>query len=93
LSRDSETIRWPTNLDRPAIEKRLGNVAAKAAQAGLPDIAQRFSDVTTATAAQIASGVVTSLTWLANQPHETREKYDDLARDLEMVALNLKNLK
>jgi len=93
LSRDSETIRWPTNLDRPAIEKRLGNVAAKAAQAGLPDIAQRFSDVTTATAAQIASSVVTSLTWLANQPHETREKYDDLARDLEMVALNLKNLK
>lgn len=93
MSRDSETIRWPTNLDRPAIEKRLGNVAAKAAQAGLPDIAQRFSDVTRATAAQIASSVVTSLTWLANQPHETREKYDDLARDLEMVALNLKNLK
>ena len=30
---------------------------------------------------------------LANQPHEVREQYDDLARDLEMVALNLKNLK
>lgn len=93
MSRDSETIRWPTNLDRAAIEKRLGTVAAKAAQAGLPDIAQRFSGVATASAAQIASSVVTTLTWLANQPHEVREKYDDLARDLEMVALNLKNLK
>jgi len=93
LSRDSETIRWPTNLDRAAIEKRLSQVAAKAEQAGLPELAQRFSGIATATAAQIASGVVASLTWLANQPHDAREKYDDLARDLEMVALNLKNLK
>jgi hypothetical protein len=93
LSRDSETIRWPTNLDRAAIEKRLLQVAAKAEHAGLPELAQRFSGVATASAAQIASHVVASLTWLANQPHESREKYDDLARDLEMVALNLKNLK
>lgn len=93
MSRDSETIRWPTNLDRAAIEKRLGQVAAKAAEAGLADIAQRFSGVATASAAQIASSVVTTLTWLANQPHDVREKYDDWARDLEMVALNLKNLK
>ena len=93
MSRDSETIRWPTNLDRAAIEKRLGNVAGKAAGAGLADFAQRFSGVASMTAAQIASSVVTSLTWLANQPPDIREKYDDLARDLEMVALNLKNLK
>ena len=93
MSRDSETIRWPTNLDRAAIEKRLSQVAAKAEQAGLPELAQRFSGIATATAAQIASSVVASLTWLANQSHDAREKYDDLARDLEMVALNLKNLK
>jgi len=93
LSRDSETIRWPTNLDRAAIEKRLHQVAAKADELGLPEFAQRFSGVATASAAQIASSVVASLTWLANQPHEARAKYDDLARDLEMVALNLKNLK
>lgn len=90
---DSETIRWPTNLDRAAIEKRLGRVATKAGERGLADLAQRFSGVAKMSAAQIASGVVTSLAWLASQPPAERAKCADLTRDLEMVALNLKNLK
>ena len=90
---DSETIRWPTNLDRAAIEKRLGRVAARAGELGCADLAQRFAGVATMSAKQIASGVVQSLTWLAAQPPEAREKCAALTRDLEMVALNLKNLK
>ena len=93
MSRDSETIRWPTNLDRAAIEKRLARVAGRAAELELPDIAQRFAGVAAMSAAQIASSVVTSLTWLTSQPPAARENYADITRELEMVALNLKNLK
>ena len=93
MSRDSETIRWPTNLDRPAIEKRLARVAARAAELELPDVARGFTGVATMSAKQIASNVVTWLTWLTGQPPEAREKYADITRELEMVALNLKNLK
>jgi hypothetical protein len=93
LNGDSETIRWPTNLDRAAIEKRLGHVAAKAAELGLAEISQRFAGVAAMSAAQIASSVVGTLTWLANEPADAREKHSAITRDLEMVALNLKNLK
>ena len=93
MSRDSETIRWPTNLDRPAIEKRLGRVAARAGELGLAELAQRFTGVAAMSAQQIASGVVASLTWLTGQPPAAREKYSAITRELEMVALNLKNLK
>ena len=40
MSEGEETLRWPTNLDRAAIEKRLGQVAAKAAELGLAEISQ-----------------------------------------------------
>jgi hypothetical protein len=90
--RESETIRWPTNLDRAAIEVRLDEIAKRANEVDLK-VGQRFSDVKTMTAAQIASSVVASLTWLFDQPADVRAKYEDITRELEMVALNLKNLK
>jgi hypothetical protein len=86
-------IRWPTNLDRQAIETRLANVAIKAVELQLTEMARRFADVPSMPAAQIASSVVASLTWLVNQPAPERAKYADITRELEMVALNLKNLK
>ena len=90
---ETETIRWPTNLDRAAIEKRLARVAARAAELELPELAQRFEGVPAMPAAQIAARVVTSLTWLFNLPADERAKCADITRELEMVALNLKNLK
>ena len=90
---ESETIRWPTNLDRAAIEKRLAQVGTKAAALGVPDIGERFAKVRGMPAAQIASGVVASLAWLGNLPSPERARYAEITRDLEMVALNLKNLK
>ena len=90
---ETETIRWPTNLDRKAIEKRLTRVAAQAAELELSELSQRFAEVPAMPAAQIASNVVASLTWLFNQPAPERAKYTEITRELEMVALNLKNLK
>lgn len=93
MSADSETIRWPTNLDRAAIEKRLAAVAVKAVELELPDIARCFANVSMLPPARIAAGVVASLTWLANRPPAERERLAAITRELEMVALNLKNLK
>jgi hypothetical protein len=90
---ETETIRWPTNLDRKAIEVRLGKVAAKAAALELSEIEARFANVATLSAAQIASSVVSSLTWIFNQPEHERVAWEAITKELEMVALNLKNLK
>ena len=88
-----ETIRWPTNLDRAAIEERLGKVKAGALELGLSDIAERFTSVSAMSAAQVASNVVVTLTWLLNQPEHSRASYEAITKQLEMIALNLKNLK
>ena len=90
---ESETIRWPTNLDRAAIEKRLAHVCATAAKLELPELQARFTNVPAMSAKQIASSVVSSLTWLFNLPQAERVRCEELTKDLEMVALNLKNLK
>jgi hypothetical protein len=90
---DNETIRWPTNLDRAAIEKRLVHVAAMASERQLSDLAQRFASVPSMSAAQIASNVVGALTWLLNLPAPERASLEGITKELEMVALNLKNLK
>ena len=90
---ESETIRWPTNLDRAAIEKRLAHVSARAISLELPQLGAKFANVPPMSAAQIASSVVSSLTWLFNQPAPERSRLEELTKELEMVALNLKNLK
>ena len=93
MSDDNETIRWPTNLDRAAIEQRLVRVGRMATERQLPELAERFSGVSTMSAAQIASNVVGALAWLVNLPTPDRASFDAITKELEMVALNLKNLK
>lgn len=82
-----ETIRWPTNLDRAAIEQRLVGVRNTARGAGIADLVSLLHDVETKPAAQLASVVVAALGWLEGKGHEAIEK------QLQMVALNLKNLR
>lgn len=84
---DDETIRWPTNLDRAAIEKRLAEVRGEAEGAGLRDLAALLAGVEAKAAAPLASAVIGALAWLDGKGHEAMEK------QLQMVALNLKNLK
>ena len=90
---ENETIRWPTNLDRNAIEQRLVKVREAAVQSNLADLASRFADVEAMPAGKIATNVVAALTWLLNRPEHERPQYEAITKQLEMVALNLKNLK
>jgi hypothetical protein len=83
-----ETIRWPTNLDRPAIEKRLVQARATAEKEGWTELANLLAGVEKKSAAEIGKAVMASLDWVQRQP-EMRS----FAVQLEMVALNLKNLK
>ncbi|HLX80767.1 MAG TPA: hypothetical protein VKS43_09295 [Burkholderiales bacterium] len=86
--RGNETLRWPTNLDHAAIVRRLVQVRETAQANGLPDIASRFENVESMTAPQIGARVVAAMAWLQEKP-----EYRSITTQLEMVAMNLKNLK
>ena len=81
-------MRWPTNLDHAAIVRRLVQFRETALASGLPDLAARFANVEGMAAGQIGAKVVAALTWLQEMP-----EHRSFATQLEMVALNLKNLK
>jgi hypothetical protein len=83
-----ETIRWPTNLDRAAIEQRLIQARATAQKHGWKEVTALLDGVETKSAAEIAKSVMAALEWLQRQP-ELRS----FTLQLQMVALNLKNLK
>jgi hypothetical protein len=82
-----ETIRWPTNLDRAAIEERLVGVRNAARGAGLGELVALLEGAEMKPAAQLAAAVIGALGWLDGKGHDALEK------QLQMVALNLKNLK
>lgn len=88
MSSQYETLRWPTNLDRAAIEKRLADVREAARQHGLSEVFSLFENLPTMSAAEIGTSVVAALTWLQDKP-----AHRPLTTQLEMVAMNLKNLK
>jgi hypothetical protein len=83
-----ETLRWPTTLDRSAIEQRLIQARATAEKQGWNEVAALLAGVETKSAAEIAKSVMAALEWLQRQP-ELRA----FTLQLQMVALNLKNLK
>ena len=85
---NEETIRWPTNLDRAAIEQRLIQARASAEKQGWTEVATLLAGVETKSAAEIAKSVMATLEWLQRQP-----ELGAFALQLQMVALNLKNLK
>jgi len=93
VAAENETIRWPTNLDRKEIEERLVKVRDAALDLKLFEINSRFADVRAMSASQIASGVISTLTWLLNRPEHERAAHEQITKQLEMVALNLKNLR
>jgi hypothetical protein len=84
----NETLRWPTNLDRPAIEKRLAHVRDVAEKEGLPDVAALLKDIEGKSPAHIAKAVTAALALL-----EGKSELQALTLQLGMVALNLKNLR
>lgn len=84
MSEGYETLRWPTNLDRTGIEKRLVQVR----DSGVPEMTERFSNLEKMTSAQLGAAVVAALSWIQGKP-----EHRAIATQLEMVAMNLKNLK
>jgi hypothetical protein len=83
-----ETLRWPTNLDRRAIEQRIAQARATAEKNGWTALLPFLSDVEGKPPAEIAKKVMAALDWLQTQPDQRA-----FTLQLQMVALNLKNLK
>jgi len=89
MTSDNETLRWPTNLDRAAINQRLIKAREVAERdAGLAEIARLLVNIENETPAHIAKAVMACLAWL-----EGKSELRAFTLQLEMVALNLKNLK
>ncbi len=88
MANENETLRWPTNLDRPGIEKRLVQVREAAEKAGLSNLTSLFSDVAALSSGQLGANVIAAL----NLVQEMSE-HGAITKQLEMVAMNLKNLK
>jgi hypothetical protein len=83
-----ETLRWPTNLDRAGIELRLVQVRDYALANGLPELAARFENLPKLSSAQLGAAVLGALNSLQKFP-----QHREALTQLEMAALNLKNLK
>jgi hypothetical protein len=85
---ENETLRWPTNLDRQAIEQRLRSVRELATRNNASHIVALFEGLERMSSAQLGSTVIAALTAVQEKPEHAA-----IASALEMVALNLKNLK
>ena len=85
---DDKTVRMVTNLDRKAIEGKLADVRKAAQAANLGELASMFAGVDGMPNGQIETRVKNALLWLADKPQHQR-----ITIDLELVELNLKNLK
>jgi hypothetical protein len=82
------TMKLVTNLGRAEIEAKLREVGADAAAAGLTDLAKMFMGIEGMPATQIEQRVNNAIKWLADKPEHMR-----LAATLDLVGMNIKNLK
>lgn len=87
MTNEYETLRWPTNLDHAAIVGRLAKLRDAAQAAGLAEFAARFDGIEALPAGQIGAKVIGALTWV-----QDKAEYRAYAIELEMIAVNLKNL-
>ena len=87
-SESEKTMKLVTNLDRKAIEGKLAEVRSTAQAANLKELADLFNGVEGMPRAQIEQKVKNALMWLGDKPQHNR-----IASQLELVGLNLQNLK
>ena len=88
MAEDDKTVRMVTNLDRKAVEGKLADVRKAAQAANLGELAAMLAGVEGMPKAQIEMRVKNALLWLSDKPQHQR-----ITVDLELVELNLKNLK
>ncbi len=85
---DDKTVRMVTNLDRKAVEGKLAEVRSAAQSANLAELASMFQGVEGMPKAQIEQRVKNAIKWLADKP-----QHNQISTNLELVEMNLKNLK
>jgi ATP phosphoribosyltransferase len=88
MADEEKTMKLVTNLDRKAIEAKLAQVRADAQSANLKELADMFNGIEGMPRAQIEQKVKNAIKWLADKPQHNR-----IASQLELVGLNLPNLK
>ena len=88
MGNEDKTLRMVTNLDRGAIEGKLAEVRKTAQSKNLVELASMFAGVEGMPRAQIETRVGNALKWLADKP-----QHQQITAQLELVELNLKNLK
>jgi len=88
MSESEKTMKLVTNLDRKQIEAKLAEVRAAGQGANLKELADMFSGVEGMPRAQIEAKVKSALKWLSDKPQHNR-----IASQLELIGLNLVNLK
>jgi hypothetical protein len=85
---EEKTMKIVTNLDRKAIEAKLAQVRSDAQSANLKELADMFNGIEGMPRAAIETKVKNALKWLADKPQHNR-----IASQLELVGINLHNLK
>jgi hypothetical protein len=88
MSSHDKTLKLVTNLDRAGIESRIAQIRSGAQAADLGELAQMLAGAEGAPRAQLEAAVQSALKWLADKP-----QHKALAAQLELVELNLPNLK
>ncbi len=88
MANEEKTLRMVTNLDRGAIEAKLAEVRKTAQSKSLAELASMFAGVEGMPRAQIETRVGNALKWLVDKP-----QHQSITAQLELVELNLKNLK
>jgi hypothetical protein len=88
MAADDKTMRMVTNLDRKAIEGKLAEARTAAQSSNLAELASMFAGVEGMPKGQIETRVANALKWLADKP-----QHQKITATLELVELNLKNLK
>ena len=88
MNNENETLRWPTNLDHDAIVRRLVEVRKAAEAGGFAALATQLADVEGMTPAHLGACVIAAIGLVQEKP-----EHRALATQLEMIAMNLKNLK
>jgi hypothetical protein len=88
MSLHDKTLKLVTNLDRAAIEARLADVRKAAQAANLGDVSGILGGIEGATRPQMEEKVRNALKALATKP-----EHKGLSAQLELVEINLPNLK
>jgi hypothetical protein len=89
MSNDHDkTMKLVTNLDRGGIEGRLVELRKSAQSSNLAELAAMFNGIEGLPRAEMEKRVRNALKWLADKP-----QHNNLRGELELVELNLPNLK